>query len=133
MAILPVSLICTVVAIIIGMIWYAPRVFGKKRAQFSGVDLADKSGMAMKTGVSIFANLVLAFWLCAMALFLAPFGYGADIVITLMIAMGFLIITLIMSNHVWEGRAPQLFLINAGHLMTVIIAMAFIITSILEV
>ena len=131
MSVLPISIICTIAAMIIGAIWYAPQVFGAKRAKLAGTDINDKNGVTIKTGISIFANLVLAFWLCAMALFLAPFGFDGNIVMTLMMAMGLMIVSLIMSNHVLEGRPPKLFLINAGHLMVVIIVMSFIITKFL--
>ena len=125
-----ISLICAVAAFVIGMIWYAPFVFGKAWAKLTGVDLNKKDGCAMKMLTSFLANFALAVTLYSVALWSDAYGVDTGMVMGLLLSLGVVMMAM-MSSYVWEGRSPKLFMIDAGHQVVVVITMSMIITSLI--
>lgn len=121
-------LIATVVSVILGFIWYHPRVFGTVWMRLAGLSperVAAKNRMPLYAIGGFVAALVMAF-----VLDMQLFG-ETDPVLALLrsfwLWLGF-IAPVALGSVLWEGRSLRLYLINAGYWFTSVILMTLIFT-----
>ncbi len=122
-------LVATVAAMITGALWYSPVLFAKPWLKLVGKSESDMKADAARTGYMIAAvsSLVLAY---VLAVF-----YNMTNVLTIQdaIKMGFwlwlgLVATTSGVNAVFSGRPRNLYLIEIGHHLVVILIMSVILT-----
>ena len=116
----------------IGFVWYMPQAFGEMWCRLSGVskkdmDKAKKEGM-LKQMVAAFVGLLVSAWVLAQVLALTGMK---DMVSALQLAgtlwLGTVAVAL-LSSVLWERKPLQVYLINAGHWLVVMLAMAAVLT-----
>lgn len=118
-------LAATVVAMIIGYLWYSPFIFGRQWMRLRGVDPSSmRGGMPMnELLVEIISTLITMY---VLDIFLVAFGahtFRPIILLSLLIWLGFYITTY-LSEVLWEKKPFGVFLINASQrLVTLILAM----------
>jgi hypothetical protein len=122
-------LVAAVVAMVIGGLWYSPMLFAKPWMKLRGMDHASLAGMKMPMSsltVEFILTLVMAFVIAEFSAWVGATSLVAGLVLGLWIWIGFVAITL-ASLSIWEGRAWELFFINAGVRLVNILVMAAII------
>lgn len=116
-------LVCGVVAMVIGGLWYSPVLFGNTWMKLAGLTMKDmeaakKKGMAMSYILNFVAALFMAFVLAN----IAQYG-GADTafkgaMLGLWVSLGFVATTSI-GMVLWEGKSWKLwFLLNVYQVIT---------------
>lgn len=126
-------LVAAVLGMVIGMIWYAPSVFGKAWSRMTGINM-DKAEMKPKHMLAGFvAQLVMAY-------VLAPFiigwhqsevaMYGADAMSGLSVGLqtGFwlwlgIVATVMLGSVLWERKPFKLYMLNSGYWLVVLLVM----------
>ena len=120
---------------VVGSIWYAPKVFGDKWAKLAHVDLNKKpSGaeMAYLYGGTLLASLVTAYVLAHVA-FLSNKFFGnsflQDTVTTAFWLWLAFTAARVFTHDAFEGRSRQLTLMTFGNEFVTVMVMALIIGS----
>ncbi|MBZ6373043.1 DUF1761 domain-containing protein [Microbacterium aurum] len=124
-------LAATVASIVIGSVWYTPKVFGDRWKRWGGVADPETSTQAW---LPIVVSIVLAFllaWVLAGSVAIAWHFYGgtylASAIITgLTLWAGFTAGRLI-THDVFAGRPSQLTVLNISYELVLVIAMSAII------
>ena len=124
-------LAATVASIVIGSVWYTPKVFGERWKRWGGVADPETSTQAW---LPIVVSIVLAFllaWVLAGSVAIAWHFYGgtylASAIITgLTLWAGFTAGRLI-THDVFAGRPSQLTVLNISYELVLVIAMSAII------
>jgi uncharacterized protein YacL len=120
---------------VVGSIWYHPKVFGTIWSRFTKVDLnADytPSQMAMKFGGVFIASLVSAYVLAHFVslsydFYKADYSFLGTALITGLWAWLAFTAARIFTHDVFEGRRKKLTLLNAAHEFVTFFVMALII------
>jgi hypothetical protein len=124
-------LIATASSMVVGAIWYTPKVFGTRWATLAKVDM-DRPG-ASAVGpilITVLVSFVTA-WVLAGATAIAWHFYGggfvpAAVVTALTLWAGFTAARFI-THDVFEGRPGALTLMNIAHELVTVLVMALII------
>lgn len=126
-------LLAALSTMVVGGIWYTPRIFGKTWAKLTGVNLnkTPKGGeMAWLFGSTFVASLVTAYVLAHVAFLSNNFFQNSFLQDALTTAvwlwLGF-IVTRIYVHDAFEGRRKKLTLLNAAHELVAVLVMALII------
>lgn len=124
-------LAATVAAIVIGSIWYTPKVFGARWKRLAEVKDPQTSAQAwLPIMVSIALSFLLA-WVLAGSVAIAWHFYGgtylaSSIVTALTLWAGFTAGRLI-THDVFAGRPSQLTILNVLHELVLVLVMAVVI------
>ncbi len=113
----------TVVYMVIGMVWYSPKVFGEMWMKLSGVKAKNVETTKAYVGCLISSLLVVMVTSCLLHRLLIN-GYEASVLAAIKFWLGFIVPTL-LGGVLWEGRPVKLFALNAGaHLLQLVAAAA---------
>jgi len=124
-------LVAAVAAMVGGMIWYSPGVFGNIWMKLSGLSKADlakqkKKGMAKSMIVGFIATLVTAYFLASVVSFVGGSGVTLGIVMGVFIWFGF-VATASLDSVLWAGTPFKLWLLNNSHKLVSFVIMGAII------
>jgi Protein of unknown function (DUF1761) len=124
-------LIATASSMVVGSVWYAPKVFGTRWAKLANVDMDRPGATAL---VPILITIVVSFitaWVLAGATAIAWHFYGGGFLLSAVataVALwaGFTAARFI-THDVFEGRPSSLTLMNIAHEVVTVLVMAVII------
>ena len=124
-------LIATASSMVVGAIWYTPKVFGTRWAKLAKVDM-DRPGAtaAVPIAVTVVVSFITA-WVLAGATTIAWHFYGGGylwtaIATSVALWAGFTAARFI-THDVFEGRPSSLTVLNIGHELVTVLIMAVII------
>lgn len=128
-------LVATAGSMIVGSIWYTPKVFGRRWAKLAGVDLDNPNLTAAQAWMPIVVGGVLmsfvTAWVLAGAIVIAWHFYeGSFLVAALVTAVALwagLTAARLITHDVFEGRPTTLTTLNIGHELVTLLVMAVII------
>lgn len=124
-------ILATVSTMIVGSIWYAPKVFGTRWARLAGVDMDRPAATAtVAIVVTVFVSFASA-WVLAGATSIAWHFYEGSylwvaIVTGILLWAGFTASRFI-THDAFEGRPSSLTVMNIGHELVTVLVMAVII------
>ena len=124
-------LIATASSMVVGSIWYTPKVFGTRWAKLANVDMNRPGASAVvPIVVTVFVSFVTA-WVLAGASSIAGHFYGgsylwAALLTGVILWAGFTAARFI-THDAFEGRPSSLTVLNISHELVTIIVMALII------
>lgn len=124
-------LIATASSMVVGSIWYAPKVFGTRWSKLAGVDMNRPGATAI---VPIITTVIVSFitaWVLAGASSIAWHFYEgsyfwAAVVTSVALWAGFTAARFI-THDAFEGRSTKLTTLNIAHELVTVIVMAVII------
>jgi Protein of unknown function (DUF1761) len=124
-------LLATVSTMVVGSIWYTPKVFGTRWAKLANVDM-DRPGASAV--VPILVTLVVSFvsaWVLAGAVDISWHFYGgsflwSSIATGVILWAGFTAARFI-THDAFEGRPTSLTVLNIAHELVTVVVMALII------
>ncbi|WP_395242460.1 DUF1761 domain-containing protein [Agromyces sp. MMS24-K17] len=122
--------IATLSTLVIGSIWYTPRVFGTRWAELAKVDLQNGGSAAGAIITTIIVSFISA-WVLAIATQTAWLAFGGSyfwlaLSVGTMLWAGFTAARFI-THDAFEGRPPALTLLNISHELVTVVVMAIII------
>ena len=120
-------IVAAVAGIVIGFIWYAPPVFGRRWARASGIELPQPGQVQPMTYVgAIVAALLTAYVLAVLseAMGVATLADGA--LVGVVVWLGF-VATYLASGVFFERRSTEWWAINAGQAVVSLVIMGAII------
>jgi len=122
--------VAAVVAMIIGMFWYSPGVFGSVWMESAGLKKSDlKDADMMKSMVFGFiTNVVMAFVLAKFILVAGGVGAAGGAEVAFWIWLGFMA-TVQLGAVLWEMKPFSYYVVNTGHTLGGMLAMGAIIGS----
>ncbi|MFS0866106.1 DUF1761 domain-containing protein [Microbacterium sp. 179-B 1A2 NHS] len=124
-------ILATLSSMVVGSIWYAPRVFGTRWAKLASVDMDRPAATAaLPIAVTVAVSFATA-WVLAGATTIAWHFYEgsylwAAIVTAVLLWAGFTAARFI-THDVFEGRPSNLTVMNIGHELVTALVMAVII------
>ena len=121
-------LVAAIAAMLVGMIWYSPNVFGNKWMALAGISKkkmkeSKEKGMAKQMVTGFVSQLVMA---CVLSIFLAYSGAAsipAALVVVFILWLG-MIATTQIGSVLWEGKSFELFFLNTLHSLVALAVMA---------
>jgi hypothetical protein len=124
-------LVATVAAIVIGSVWYVPRVFGARWKRLANVRDPETSVEAMLPIIVSIALSFLLAWVLAGAVAIAWHFYGGGYLSSALVTgitlwAGFTAGRMIV-HDVFAGRPSQLTVLNIAHELLLVVVMALII------
>jgi hypothetical protein len=125
--------LATVVAMVIGMVWYAKPVFGSTWQKLVGKSDKDLKEMSwMPVFLAIAANFISA-WVLAHLVFLSNYFYAADyswmgsaLMTAFFVWLGFQV-TLLLIHESFEQRPSKLIAMTAANQLAVLLGMGLVI------
>ncbi len=129
-------LLAALSAMIIGMIWYSPAVFGKPWMKMMGINDKDmKNKMTQATAWLVVASLVTAYVLAHFIAYTYNYAGGswlsAAVLTSLWVWLGF-VATAIVAHGVFDPRDKKVHYINAGNRLVTLVIMALILTPFMK-
>ncbi len=119
-------LVASLVAMIIGWVWYMPGVFGNRWMRLRGVKAQGEMKMpANDLLVEFLSTAVMVFVMNVLIVAFGAFNVRGALLLSLMVWLGFYV-TALISEVVWEKKHFGVFLINAGQRLVTLIAVALI-------
>jgi hypothetical protein len=129
-------ILCGLVAMLIGFLWYGP-AFGAKWREMMGIKAADMeaaqkdpAGMYRSYGIMLAGSLVMAFVLSRGIAFGNAYLGAWDVATSLISAFWFwlgFIAPVTLGPVLWEKKPWMLWALNAGYYLATLLAMAAII------
>ncbi|MFT4219009.1 MAG: DUF1761 domain-containing protein [Microbacterium sp.] len=124
-------LLCTVASMVVGSVWYTPKVFGDRWMKLAKVTLADTH---LAAWLPILVSIVLSFllaWVLAGAVTIAWHFYGGAFLTSALVTAvtmwaGFTAGRIIV-HDIFEGRPTGLTVMTIAHELVTVLAMAVII------
>jgi hypothetical protein len=120
-------IVAAVVGIIVGFVWYAPQVFGRRWARASGIELPQPGQVQPITYVGAIVTAALTAYVLAViirGLGAASLADGA--IVGLVVWLGF-VATWLASGVFFERRSTEWWAINAGQAIVSLVIMGAII------
>lgn len=125
-------IVATLSSMVVGSIWYTPRVFGKYWMRVTGVD--PSTGKASDAVVPIVVTLLVSFitaWVLAGAAFISQDFYGGSFlgnsVITALVLWAGFTAARFVTHDAFDKRPSGLTILNISHELVTIVIMALII------
>lgn len=124
-------LIATVSTMIVGTVWYTPKVFGTRWAKLANVDMNRAGASAyIAIGVTIVVSFVSA-WVLAGATSIAWHFYGGSYLVAALVTgvllWGGFTAARFVTHDAFEGRPVALTVMNVTHELVTTVVMAIII------
>ena len=120
-----------VAGVVLGMVWYAPAVFGNRWMKLAGVTEADmesgKKHMPKMAFVAFVAAIVLAWVMAHFAIVWGAFTVGSALELGFWIWLGFMV-PVHLSPVLWERKSIMYFVINAGYWLATTLVTAIIVS-----
>jgi Protein of unknown function (DUF1761) len=121
--------IATISTMIVGSVWYTPKVFGNYWMRVAKVDMEDRNAV-----IPIITTLIVSFisaWVLAMATQVAWTALGGSyllvaLLVGILLWAGFTAARII-THDAFEGRPAGLTILNIAHELVTIVIMALII------
>lgn len=122
-------LLATLSTMVVGSIWYSPKVFGNRWGELAGVN-SDEASAVGPIIVTVIVSFISAYVLASMATIAQEFYGGNFLVNALLIGVvlwaGFIAARFI-THDAFEGRPTALTTMNIAHELLTVIVMALII------
>ncbi|QEO15370.1 DUF1761 domain-containing protein [Agromyces intestinalis] len=123
-------ILATLSTLVIGSIWYTPKVFGRRWAELAKVDL-DNPGNAFGAVITTVVVSFITAWVLAITTQTAWVAWGGGYLglalgVGTMLWAGFTAARFI-THDAFEGRPPALTLMNIAHELVTVVVMALII------
>lgn len=122
-------LIASIAHVIIGMIWYNPKVFGTAWAQAAGMrpDQMErgKKMMPVMAGVGFLSAMLVAYVLFHFGIAWGVFDWIGGIELGFWIWLGF-VAPVLLGSVLWEMKPFKYFLINASYWLLSLVVMGII-------
>lgn len=119
-------IVASLVAMLIGWVWYMPGVFGSRWMRLRGVKVqGDMKMPASDLFVEFLSTLVTVFVMYVLIVAFGAFNSRGALQLSLMVWLGFYV-TALISEVVWEKKHFGVFLINAGQRLVTLIVIALI-------
>ena len=120
----PSVLIATVASMLVGFLWYSPKVFGGKWADIVDIDMdmEDKDmkhEMMTAMAQGFVSTLVSAFCVAVLLAALAPQSLAEGLMVGFVMWLGLVSYT-VLGRVIWEKQPIALYGINAGHGLLII-------------
>jgi hypothetical protein len=120
-------IVATVAGIIIGFVWYAPPVFGRRWARASGIDLPQPGQVQPSTYIgAVVTALVTAYVLAVLSRGLGAANPVDGAMVGVVVWLGF-VATWLASGVFFERRSTEWWAINAGQAVVSLAIMGAII------
>jgi len=124
-------LVATASSMIVGSLWYAPKVFGTRWSKLAGVDMDRPAGTAVMPIVTTVIVSFITAWVLAGASSIAYHFYEglyfwAAVVTAVTLWAGFTAARFI-THDAFEGRSTRLTTLNIAHELVTVVVMAIII------
>ncbi len=123
---------CTVLAVVIGSVWFHPKVFGAEWIRLAcpgGVPSnagMTKKGMMKQYGMQIVASFLTAYVLAQFIVLANAYGLTEGIRVGFWVWLGF-VAPIMLGGVLWEGKPWRLFFIAAGqYLVTFVVSGAIL-------
>ncbi len=116
--------VASITAMVIGTLWYSPLLFGKQWRRLQNVPVANQNFQASKMIIEFVSTLITAFVLSLFTVLLPPTVY-ASIIFALVVWVGFYV-TMLLSEVLWENKPFELFLLNGGMRLAILVSMTLI-------
>jgi hypothetical protein len=123
-------LVCGVVAMIIGAIWYGP-LFGKKWMKEEGSteeELRKDFNPAKTYGLAFIGNLIIAYVLARVIGYTAAASVADGLRVAFLCWIGFTGVTM-MINYLFERKTIALFFINSMYHLVIFLVFAIILSA----
>ncbi len=131
----------TVVSLLLGMVWYSQKFFGKTWMEFNGMDMSvmqdpakmaeAKKGMGATFALAALASFVMFFVFAFMAVFIGQLNFLGVLVFSAVLWLGFAV-PMSASTVLWSGKSKKMkgkmFLISSGYYL-----ITFLVTGIIWV
>lgn len=120
-------IVAAVAGIIVGFVWYAPPVFGRRWARASGIELPQPGQVQPTTYVgAVVTALVTAYVLAVLARGLGAATLADGAIVGAVAWLGF-VATWLASGVFFEGRSVEWWALNAGQAIVSLVIMGAII------
>lgn len=120
-------IVAAVVGIVIGIIWYAPPVFGRRWARAAGIELPQPGQVQPMTYVgAVVTALVTAYVLAVLIGGLGAAALVDGAIVGAVVWLGF-VATYLASGVFFERRSTEWWAINAGQALVSLVVMGAII------
>ncbi|GAB3268981.1 DUF1761 domain-containing protein [Microbacterium lacusdiani] len=123
--------LATLSSMVVGSVWYAPKLFGTRWSQLAGVSM---EGTGKDATVPIVVTVVVSFitaWVLAGAITIAWHFYQGSYLmaalVTAVLLWAGLTAARFITHDAFEGRPGQLTLMNIAHELVTVVVMAIII------
>jgi hypothetical protein len=120
-------LVAGVVNLVLGMIWYAPRVFGSAWMRMSNItpDMVErgKKTMPLMAFTALVAGVIMAYVLSFFAISWGVFDVIGATELAFWTWLGFMA-PVLMGSVLWEQKPLKLYFLNAGYWLVGLIVMA---------
>lgn len=118
--------LATIAAMIVGFVWYAKPVFGKKWQELVGLKDKDmKQGMFLPMLIMLLVVFITACVLMRFIVIANPTGYVQAIKLAIWVWLGF-VATYAIGGGMFEKRPPLLIAINIANSLVTLVVMAAI-------
>jgi hypothetical protein len=124
-------LLATLSSMVIGSIWYAPKVFGTRWSKLANVDMNRPASSATWAIITTLLVSFMTAWVLAGASAIAWHFYGgsffiAALVTAILLWAGFTAARFI-THDAFEGRSTRLTTLNIAHELVTVVVMAILI------
>ena len=126
-------LVCAIVYMIVGSLWYSPLLFGKRWMHLSGItkqsmDKSKTRGMSQTYGIAFVSSLVMSFIIAHVVAYANAETFIQGMQIGFWLWLG-LAAPIIMSGSLWEGKPWELFLINSSQYLVSLVIVSGILAA----
>jgi len=123
-------IVATVSTMVVGSIWYTPKVFGTRWAQLAKVELSGDAKSAIGPIVTTVIVSFITAWVFAGAIWIAYEFYGGTFLLSALLTgvvlwAGFTAARFI-THDAFEGRPSALTVMNIAHELVTVLVMAII-------
>ncbi len=123
-------LLATASTLVVGSVWYTPKVFGNTWMRLAGVDPAAERSAVGPIVLTVAVSFVTALVLAGSVTLAQEFyggGYLGNALVTAVILWAGFTAARLATHDAFEGRPPALTLLNAAHELVTVLVMALVI------
>ncbi len=125
-------LVGSIIALVVGGLWYSPALFGRVWMKLSGmtrerINEAKKKGMAATYFINFIAVFVTGLVMALLAAYIGLTSAVDGLYLGLLTWIGF-IVTIMLGTVLWEGKPIKLYLINIFYYLIVLVVMGILVS-----
>jgi hypothetical protein len=113
-------IVAAVVNMVVGAVWYSKPLFAKEWSKLTGRKMEDMGGGGMGYGVAFVGALIQAWILAHFVVYAGSSSFTDGLVTGFWLWLGFVAVATAV-NMVFEGRSWNLWKINAGYFLVVLL------------
>jgi hypothetical protein len=121
-------LVCAIVYMVIGSLWYSPLMFGKRWMHLSKITKQEGKGMSQIYGIAFVSALVMSFIIAHVVAYANGETFVEGMQIGFWLWLG-LVAPVILGGTLWEGKPWELFLINAANYLVALVIVGGILAA----